>query len=597
MQLDIDRLVAYFGGVNALAEALKQHDPENAATTAAIYKWRTRGSLPLAQLQKLTALAEAQGRPLDLNAFLQKNESLERTEMTQANRVIIFDTTLRDGEQSPGAAMTKEEKIRVARQLEKLGVDIIEAGFAAASPGDFEAVNAIAKTITKSTVCSLSRAIERDIRQAGEAVAPAPNKRIHTFIATSPIHMEYKLKMKPKQVIEAAVKAVKIAREYTDDVEFSCEDALRSEIDFLAEICGAVIEAGATTINIPDTVGYSIPYKTKEFFRELIAKTPNGGKVVWSAHCHNDLGLAVANSLAALKGGARQVECTVNGLGERAGNASVEEIVMALKVRHDLFGLETGIDTTQIVPSSKLVSTITGYPVQPNKAIVGANAFSHESGIHQDGVLKHRETYEIMSAESVGWATNRLSLGKLSGRNAFKTKLADLGIELESEEALNAAFARFKELADKKREIFDEDLHALVSDEMGSMNAESYKFISQKISTETGEEPRADIVFSIKGEEKRASATGSGPVDAIFKAIESVAQSGAALQIYSVNAVTQGTESQGETSVRLARGNRVVNGQGADTDVLVATAKAYLSALSKLEFGSAKPKAQGSGTI
>lgn len=597
MQLDIDRLVAYFGGVNALAEALKQHDPENAATTAAIYKWRTRGSLPLAQLQKLTALAESQGRPLDLNAFLQKNESLERTEMTQANRVIIFDTTLRDGEQSPGAAMTKEEKIRVARQLEKLGVDIIEAGFAAASPGDFEAVNAIAKTITKSTVCSLSRAIERDIRQAGEAVAPAPKKRIHTFIATSPIHMEYKLKMKPKQVIEAAVKAVKIAREYTDDVEFSCEDALRSEIDFLAEICGAVIEAGATTINIPDTVGYSIPYKTEEFFRELIVKTPNGGKVVWSAHCHNDLGLAVANSLAALKGGARQVECTVNGLGERAGNASVEEIVMALKVRHDLFGLETGIDTTQIVPSSKLVSTITGYPVQPNKAIVGANAFSHESGIHQDGVLKHRETYEIMSAESVGWATNRLSLGKLSGRNAFKTKLADLGIELESEEALNAAFARFKELADKKREIFDEDLHALVSDEMGSMNAESYKFISQKISTETGEEPRADIVFSIKGEEKRASATGSGPVDAIFKAIESVAQSGATLQIYSVNAVTQGTESQGETSVRLARGNRVVNGQGADTDVLVATAKAYLSALSKLEFSAAKPKAQGRGTI
>ncbi|CNS19756.1 TPA: 2-isopropylmalate synthase [Neisseria gonorrhoeae] len=597
MQLDIDRLVAYFGGVNALAEALKRHDPENAATTAAIYKWRTRGSLPLAQLQKLTALAESQGRPLDLNAFLQKNESLERTEMTQANRVIIFDTTLRDGEQSPGAAMTKEEKIRVARQLEKLGADIIEAGFAAASPGDFEAVNAIAKTITKSTVCSLSRAIERDIRQAGKAVAPAPKKRIHTFIATSPIHMEYKLKMKPKQVIEAAVKAVKIAREYTDDVEFSCEDALRSQIDFLAEICGAVIEAGATTINIPDTVGYSIPYKTEEFFRELIVKTPNGGKVVWSAHCHNDLGLAVANSLAALKGGARQVECTVNGLGERAGNASVEEIVMALKVRHDLFGLETGIDTTQIVPSSKLVSTITGYPVQPNKAIVGANAFSHESGIHQDGVLKHRETYEIMSAESVGWSANRLSLGKLSGRNAFKTKLADLGIELESEEALNAAFARFKELADKKREIFDEDLHALVSDEMGNMNAESYKFISQKISTETGEEPRADIVFGIKGEEKRASATGSGPVDAIFKAIESVAQSGATLQIYSVNAVTQGTESQGETSVRLARGNRVVNGQGADTDILAATAKAYLSALSKLEFSAAKPKAQGSGTI
>ncbi|STZ76178.1 2-isopropylmalate synthase [Bergeriella denitrificans] len=596
MQLDIDRLIAYFGGVNALAEALKQQDPDHAASTAAIYKWRTRRSLPLAQLQKLTALAEAQGRPLDLNAFLQKQDTLERTEMTQTNRVIIFDTTLRDGEQSPGAAMTKEEKIRIARQLEKMGVDVIEAGFAAASPGDFDAVNSIAKIVTKSTVCSLSRAVERDIRQAGEAVAPAPKKRIHTFIATSPIHMEYKLKMKPKQVIEAAVKAVKIAKEYTDDVEFSCEDALRSEIDFLAEICGAVIEAGATTINIPDTVGYSIPYKTEEFFRELIAKTPGGDKVVWSAHCHNDLGLAVANSLAALKGGARQVECTVNGLGERAGNASMEEIVMALKVRNDLFGFETGIDTTQIVPSSKLVSTVTGYPVQPNKAIVGANAFAHESGIHQDGVLKHRETYEIMSAESVGWATNRLSLGKLSGRNAFKTKLAELGIELESEEALNAAFARFKELADKKREIFDEDLHALVSDEM-SMAQDQYKFISQKITTETGELPAAEIVFSVNGAEHRATANGSGPVDAIFKAIESVAQSGATLQIYSVNAVTQGTESQGETSVRLQRGERVVNGQGADTDVLVATAKAYLSALSKLEFSQAKTKAQGSGTI
>ncbi|MCF7529692.1 2-isopropylmalate synthase [Neisseria lisongii] len=596
MQLDIDRLVAYFGGVNALAEALQQHDPENAATTAAIYKWRTRGSLPLAQLQKLTALAEAQGRPIDLNAFLHNQNALERSEMTQTNRVIIFDTTLRDGEQSPGAAMTKEEKIRIARQLEKMGVDVIEAGFAAASPGDFDAVHSIAKIITKSTVCSLSRAVERDIRQAGEAVAPAPKKRIHTFIATSPIHMEYKLKMKPKQVVEAAVKAVKIAKEYTDDVEFSCEDALRSEIDFLAEICGAVIEAGATTINLPDTVGYSIPYKTEDFFRELIAKTPNSDKVVWSTHCHNDLGLAVANSLSALKGGARQVECTVNGLGERAGNASVEEIVMALKVRNDVFGLETGIDTTQIVPSSKLVSTITGYPVQPNKAIVGANAFAHESGIHQDGVLKHRETYEIMSAESVGWATNRLSLGKLSGRNAFKTKLQELGIELESEEALNAAFARFKELADKKREIFDEDLHALVSDEM-TLATEQYKFISQKIHTETGELPTAEIVFSVNGSEYRATANGSGPVDAIFKAIESVAQSGATLQLYSVNAVTQGTESQGETSVRLQRGERVVNGQGADTDVLVATAKAYLSALSKLEFGQAKQKAQGSGLI
>ncbi|XXQ67560.1 2-isopropylmalate synthase [Neisseriaceae bacterium B1] len=593
MQLDIDRLIAYFGGVNALADALKQQDPNNPTSTAAIYKWRTRGSLPLSQLQKLTALAEAQGRPLDLNAFIYQQPELEKQTMNTNNRVIIFDTTLRDGEQSPGAAMTKEEKLRVARQLEKMGVDVIEAGFAAASEGDWAAVNEIAQTIKNSTVCSLCRAVERDIRRAGEALAPAPKRRIHTFIATSPIHMEHKLKMKPAQVIENAVKAVKIAKEYTDDVEFSCEDALRSEIDFLAEICGAVIEAGATTINIPDTVGYSIPHKTEAFFRELIAKTPNSDKVVWSAHCHNDLGLAVANSLAAAQGGARQIECTINGLGERAGNASLEEIVMALKVRHDVFGFETGIDTTQIVPASKLVSTVTGYPVQPNKAVVGANAFSHESGIHQDGVLKHRETYEIMSAESVGWAANRLTLGKLSGRNAFRTKLAELGIELDSEEALNAAFARFKELADKKREIFDEDLHALVSDEMSNLSQDSYKFISQYIVTETGELPRAEIVFSVDGAEHRAEATGSGPVDAIFKAIESVAQSGAVLEIYSVNAVTKGTESQGETMVRLAKDNKVANGQGSDTDVLVATAKAYLSALSKLSSNVEKIKAQG----
>ena len=404
--------------------------------------------------------------------------------------------------------------------------------------------------------------------------------------------MEYKLKMKPKQVVEAAVKAVKIAKEYTDDVEFSAEDAVRSEHDFLVEIFTAVIEAGATTINIPDTVGYSIPSAWYDRIRTIINSVPNGDKVVWSSHCHNDLGMAVANSLAAIQAGARQIECTINGLGERAGNASLEEIVMALKVRHDLFGLETGVDTAQIVPTSKLVSTITGYPVQPNKAIVGANAFAHESGIHQDGVLKHPETYEIMTAESVGWTTNRLTLGKLSGRNAFKTKLQELGIELDSEEALNAAFARFKELADKKREIFDEDLHALVSDEMSNLE-DRYKFVSQHIVTETGEEPRAQIVFSVDGVEKRAEASGSGPVDAIFKAIESVAQSGATLQIYSVNAVTHGTESQGETTVRLSKNGKVVNGQGADTDILVATAKAYLSALSKLESGAVRIKAQG----
>ncbi|OAM21257.1 2-isopropylmalate synthase [Eikenella corrodens] len=593
MKLDIDLLIAYFGGVNALAEALRRHDPEGAASTAAIYKWRTRGSLPLAQLQRLTALAEAQGRPLDLNAFLEQQPTLQRAPAQPGNsRIVIFDTTLRDGEQSPGAAMTKEEKVRVARQLERLGVDVIEAGFAAASPGDWEAVHEIAKTITESTVCSLARAVENDIRKAGEAIAPAPKKRIHTFIATSPIHMEYKLKMKPQQVIDAAVKAVKIAKEYTDDVEFSAEDAVRSDLDFLAKIFTAVIDAGATTINIPDTVGYSVPSAWYERISSIIRSVPNGSKVVWSTHCHNDLGMAVANSLAAIQAGVRQVECTINGLGERAGNASLEEIVMALKVRHDLFGLETGIDTTQIVPASKLVSSITGYPVQPNKAIVGANAFAHESGIHQDGVLKHRETYEIMSAESVGWSANRLSLGKLSGRNAFKTKLAELGIELGSEEALNAAFARFKELADKKREIFDEDLHVLVSDEMSNLTPDRYKFISQRIVTETGELPRAEIVFSADGEEQHAEATGSGPVDAIFKAIESVVQSGAELQIYSVNAVTFGTESQGETGVRLARNGRVANGQGADTDILAATAKAYLSALNKLE-GGEKVKAQG----
>ncbi len=593
MQLDIDRLIAYFGGVNTLADALKQHYPQDATSTAAIYKWRTRSSLPLNQLQKLIALAEAQGRPLDLNAFMQQQTTLEKKEMTGNNRVIIFDTTLRDGEQSPGAAMTKEEKIRIARQLEKLGVDVIEAGFAAASPGDFDAVNSIAKVIQNATVCSLARANERDVRAAGEAVAPAPHKRIHTFIATSPLHMEHKLKMKPQQVLEAAVNAVRIAKEYTDDIEFSCEDALRSDIDFMADVCSAVIAAGATTINSPDTVGYSIPFRTEVFFRELIGKTQGGDRVVWSAHCHNDLGLAVGNSLAAVQGGARQVECTINGLGERAGNASLEEIVMALKTRHDIFGLETGIDTTQIVPTSKLVSTVTGYPVQPNKAIVGANAFAHESGIHQDGILKCRETYEIMSAESVGWSANRLTLGKLSGRNAFKTKLVELGIELGSEEALNAAFARFKELADKKREIFDEDLHALVSDEMINLAQERYKYVSLKIHSETGEAPQAEIVFGIDGQEQRAASQGSGPIDAVFKSIENVVGSQAELQLYSVNAITAGTESQGEVTVRLARQGRIVSGQGADTDILVASAKAYLSALNKLESAPNRIKAQG----
>lgn len=593
MQLNIDKLVAYFGGVNALADALKKHYPEDPISTAAIYKWRSRGSLPLSQLQKLTALAQMQGKPIDLNSFMQ-SEAVGGAGVgrPQSNRLIIFDTTLRDGEQSPGAAMTKEEKVRIARQLEKLGVDVIEAGFAAASPGDFDAVYEIATILKKTTVCSLARANEKDVRIAGEAVKPAAKGRIHVFIATSTLHMEQKLKMTPEQVVAAAVHSVKVAKEYTDDVQFSCEDALRSDLSFLSHICGEVIEAGATTINIPDTVGYAIPFQTEQFFKTLISQTRGGHTVTWATHCHDDLGLSVSNSLAAVMGGARQVECTINGLGERAGNASLEEVVMAINTRKDVFGLSVGVETTQIVPTSKLVSTVTGYPVQPNKAIVGANAFAHESGIHQDGVLKCRETYEIMTPESVGWASNRLTLGKLSGRNAFKSKLVELGIEMGSEEAINAAFVRFKELADKKREIFDEDLHALVGEEMGA-HTDSFKYVSLKIESETGEIPTADIVFNDQGSEFRAKKGGSGPVDAIFKAIESVVKSDAELQLYSVNAITSGTESQGEVTVRLSKGGHVVNGQGADTDVIVASAKAYLSALTKLRHAGNRVRAQG----
>ncbi len=498
------------------------------------------------------------------------------------DKLIIFDTTLRDGEQSPGASMTKEEKIRIARQLEKLGVDVIEAGFAAASPGDADAIQSVARIIEHSTVCSLARASERDVRAAGEAIKPAKSGRIHTFIATSPIHMEKKLRMTPDQVVDAAVKAVKLALEYTDDVEFSAEDAVRSEMDFLVRIFDAVIQAGARTLNVPDTVGYSIPALWGERMRQLIERVPNSDKIIWSTHCHNDLGMAVANSLAAVMNGARQVECTINGLGERAGNAALEEIVMAVKTRRDVFSCDSRIDTTQIVPTSKLVSSITGYPVQPNKAIVGANAFAHESGIHQDGVLKHRETYEIMRAEDVGWATNKLTLGKLSGRNAFRTRLQELGIVLESEEALNAAFARFKDLADRKHEIFDEDLQALVNEETVAHVSEHYRMVSLRAHSETGILPEARVVLSVGGQEHNAGMQGGGPVDATFKAIEQIVQSGTELLLYSVNNITSGTDAQGEVTVRLARGGRIVNGQGADTDIVVASAKAYLNALNKL---------------
>ena len=497
------------------------------------------------------------------------------------DHLIIFDTTLRDGEQSPGASMTKEEKVRIARQLERMRVDIIEAGFPAASNGDFEAVKAVADIIKDSTVCGLARATEADIKRAGEALKGANSGRIHTFIATSPIHMEKKLRMSPEQVIEQAVKAVKWARQYTDNVEFSPEDAGRSDITFLCRVLDAVIEAGATTLNIPDTVGYTMPEQFGNLVRTLRERIPNSDRVVFSVHCHNDLGLAVANSLSAVMNGARQVECTINGLGERAGNAALEEIVMAIRTRQDFFPCDTRIDATHIVPASKLVSGITGFPVQPNKAIVGANAFAHESGIHQDGVLKHRETYEIMRAEDVGWGANKLLLGKHSGRNAFRSRLAELGIALESEEALNTTFMRFKELADKKHDIFDEDLHALVSDEAMTPQ-EQYKLLSLIAHSETGETPHARVVIAEGGNELQAESDGSGPVDATFCAIEKILASGADLQLYSVNNITSGTDSQGEVTVRLQKSGRVVNGHGSDTDIVVASAKAYLSALNKL---------------
>jgi 2-isopropylmalate synthase len=503
-------------------------------------------------------------------------------ELIMKDKLIIFDTTLRDGEQSPGAAMTKEEKLRIARQLEKLGVNVIEAGFAAASPGDFDAVKSIAEVVKNSTVCSLARASENDVRRAGEAITPAKSGRIHTFIATSPIHMQHKLRMTEDQVVERAVQAVKWALEYTDDVEFSAEDAVRSEMDFLVRVFDAVIQAGAKTINVPDTVGYSIPALWGDRFKQLIERVPGSDQVIWSTHCHNDLGMASANSLAAVMNGARQVECTINGLGERAGNAALEEIVMAIKTRQDVFNCDTRIDTTQIVPTSKLVSSITGYPVQPNKAIVGANAFAHESGIHQDGVLKHRETYEIMRAEDVGWNANRLTLGKLSGRNAFRTRLQELGVVLENEDALNAAFARFKELADRKSEIFDEDIQALVNEESISNVLEHYQLLSMRAHSETGVLPKAKVVVNIGNVPHEAEMQGGGPVDATFKAIEEVVRSGAELLLYSVNNITSGTDAQGEVTVRLSKGGRVVNGQGADTDIVVASAKAYLNALNKL---------------
>ena len=499
--------------------------------------------------------------------------------MNAKDNLVIFDTTLRDGEQSPGASMTKDEKVRIAKALEKLGVDVIEAGFAVSSQGDFDAVQAIANTVKESRICSLSRAVKGDIEAAAQALKGAEAGRIHTFIATSPIHMKYKLQMEPDQVMDQAIAAVKLARGFIDDVEFSLEDASRTEFDFMCQITEAVINAGASTINLPDTVGYSDPGEYGAMIERLLNTVPNADKAIFSVHCHNDLGLAVANSLAAIKAGARQVECTINGLGERAGNASLEEIVMAIRTRKDIFPVQTDIDTTQIVPISRLVSSVTGFPVQPNKAIVGANAFAHESGIHQDGILKFRETYEIMRAEDVGWSTNKLSLGKLSGRAAFAARLEELGINFESKDDFNQAFTRFKDLADKKREIFDEDLQALVSDVQIEAEDDAITVIDLEVLTKTGQLPKAKICINYQDQEHQSEASGDGAVDAIFNAIEKLINSQTTLQLYSVNAVTEGTDSQGEVTVRLEKDGRIINGQGADTDILLASAKAYLNAL------------------
>ena len=511
-----------------------------------------------------------------------------------ADKLIIFDTTLRDGEQSPGASMTKDEKLRIARQLERLKVDVIEAGFAASSNGDFESIQNIAQAIKDSTVCSLSRANDRDIARAAEALKGANRSRIHTFIATSPLHMEKKLRMSPEEVLEQARQAVRFARNLCGDIEFSAEDGYRSDLDFLARVVEAVIAEGASTINIPDTVGYAIPELYGEYIRKLREMVPNSDKAVWSVHCHNDLGMAVANSLAGVKiGGARQIECTINGLGERAGNCSLEEVVMAIKTRRDYFGLDVGIDTQHIVSASRMVSQTTGFVVQPNKAVVGANAFAHASGIHQDGVLKARDTYEIMRAEDVGWSANKIVLGKLSGRNAFKQRLIDLGVEMQSEADINSAFAKFKELADRKSDIFDEDILALVSEESVQHEHEQFGFVSLSQHSETGEKPQATIVFTVNGQEVTSQSDGNGPVDASLKAIESHVHSGAEMVLYSVNAISGSTESQGEVTVRLQNSGRVVNGVGADPDIIVASAKAYLSALNKLHSKAERVAAQG----
>ncbi|MBF0624617.1 MAG: 2-isopropylmalate synthase [Magnetococcales bacterium] len=498
------------------------------------------------------------------------------------NRVIIFDTTLRDGEQSPGASMNMEEKLRIAKQLERLRVDVIEAGFPISSPGDFQGVKLVADTIRDCSVAGLCRAKRGDIDRAWEALRGAADPRIHTFIATSPIHMKHKLDMNPDQVLEAAVAAVRHARSHTTNVEWSAEDAGRSELDFLCRIVAAVIDAGAATINIPDTVGYTLPHEFGARIHTLMERVPNIHKAVISVHCHNDLGLAVANSLAAVANGARQVECTINGLGERAGNAALEEVVMALRTRRDILPVTTGVETTEIMRTSRLVSTITGFPVQPNKAIVGANAFAHESGIHQDGMLKNACTYEIMTPESVGLNTNRMVLGKLSGRHAFKERLSQLGHDLTPEQ-LDQAFQRFKELADKKRELIDEDLEALVDE---AVVRQDYRYVLERFHVASGSAdiPMAAVEMKIDGELHKGASWAQGSVESVFNAVKQIVPeaSQATLTLYQVSAVTGGIDSQAEVTVRLELDGRRVQGQGIDYDVIAASAKAFVNGLNKL---------------
>lgn len=494
----------------------------------------------------------------------------------------IFDTTLRDGEQSPGASMNIDEKLRVAKQLEKLNVDIIEAGFPVASEGDFEAVRRIAKAVTGCEVAGLARANEKDIDRAWEALKDAKKPRIHTFIATSDIHLKYKLRKSREEVLEAAVKAVKHACKYTENVEFSAEDAVRSDPAYLAKVVQAVIAAGAKTVNIPDTVGYAIPSEFGNLIKYLKENIPNIGKAVISVHCHNDLGLAVANSIAAIQNGAGQVECTINGIGERAGNAALEEIVMTMKTRKDLLGFDTKIVTEQLFSTSRLVSQITGIVVQPNKAVVGANAFAHEAGIHQDGMLKEKATYEIMTPESVGVSQSAIVLGKHSGRHAFKARLKELGYDL-SENDIEIAFERFKKLADQKKEIFDEDLDAIVADEVLRI-PDKYKLVYLNVSSGSVTVPTATVELEADGKNVLKAGFGVGPVDAVFKTIATITKTKSKLLRYSVDAITGGTDAQGGVTVRLEEGGKTVIGQGTHTDIIVASAKAYINALNKLEY-------------